>query len=239
MLLPEVGGAGQEKLFNARVLIVGAGGLGSPIALYLAGAGVGQLTLIDNDPVDLSNLHRQILHGTPDLGTPKVLAARRRLTHLNPGVRVKPLNKRLTVRNADALFKKQDLVLDGSDNFETRYLVNDAAVRTRVPLVWGAVLRWEGQAMTVFPGRSACYRCVFPEPPDPADALSCADGGILGPVAGLVGTFMAVEALKALLGVGRPVSDRLVMWDAREGRCRERPATRRTGCRACGGYRDS
>lgn len=239
MLLPEVGGAGQAKLSKARVLIVGAGGLGSPAALYLAGAGVGQLTLIDNDPVDLTNLHRQILHGTTDVGAPKVLSARRRLSHLNPGVKVRPVNKRLILDNVDALFKNQDLVLDGSDNFDTRYLVNDAAVRRRVPLVWGAVLRWEGQAMTVVPGRSACYRCLFPEPPDPAVAQSCADGGILGPVAGLVGTLLAVEALKVLLGAGRLLADRLWMLDARGGQFRERPARRRSGCAACGRRRVS
>jgi molybdopterin/thiamine biosynthesis adenylyltransferase len=235
ILLPEVGGGGQLKLSKARVLIVGAGGLGSPAALYLAGAGVGQLTLIDNDPVDLTNLHRQILHGTPDLGTPKVLSARRRLTHLNPGVRVKPLNKRLTSRNVDAVFKIQDLILDGSDNFDTRYLVNDAAVRHRVPLVWGAVLRWEGQAMTVVPGRSACYRCLFPEPPDPAVAQSCADGGVLGPIAGVVGALMAAEAVKVLLGVGVPLTGRLLQYDGRAARFRERAANRRGNCSSCGG----
>lgn len=239
MLLPEVGGAGQAKFSEARVLIVGAGGLGSPAALYLAGAGVGRLTLIDNDPVDLTNLHRQILHGTPDLGTPKVRSARRRLSHLNPSVKVRPLNQRLTSKNVDAVFKNQDLVLDGSDNFDTRYLVNNAAVRHGVPLVWGAVLRWEGQAMTVLPGRSACYQCLFPEPPDPAVAQSCADGGILGPVAGMVGTWMAVEALKVLLGTGGVLADRLLLLDARAGKFRERPARRRPGCAVCGRRRVS
>lgn len=234
ILLPEVGGAGQDRLAKARVLIVGAGGLGSPAALYLAGAGVGELTLVDNDPVDVSNLHRQILHGTADLGAPKVRSARRRLSDLNPRVTLKALNKRLVPPNAPGLFRGHDLILDGSDNFDTRYLVNDTAVSLGIPLVWGAVLRWEGQAMTVVPGRSACYRCLFPEPPDPAVAPSCADGGILGPIAGVIGALMAAEALKVLLGAGVPLTGRLLQYDGRAARFRERAANRRRNCPSCG-----
>jgi molybdopterin/thiamine biosynthesis adenylyltransferase len=235
ILLPEVGGAGQARLSGARVAIVGAGGLGSPVALYLAGAGVGRLTLIDNDPVDVSNLHRQILHGTADLGVAKVRSARRRLADLNPRVSVQPLNRRLALKNARALLSGHDLVLDGSDNFDTRYLVNDTAVALGIPLVWGAVLRWEGQAMTVLPRRSACYRCLFPEPPDPALAASCADGGVVGPVAGVVGTLMAAEALKVLWGAGAPLTGRLLQYDGRAARFRERAVNRRRNCPACGG----
>jgi adenylyltransferase/sulfurtransferase len=233
MILPEVGGKGQQALAAARVALVGLGGLGSPAAFYLAGAGVGTLGLIDDDTVDVSNLHRQPLHGTPDRGRPKTVSAREKLTALNPAVRVVEHALRLTVDNAAAVFGGYDLVLDGSDNFETRYTVNDAAQRRGIPLVWGAVLRWEGQIMTVRPGRSACYRCLFPEPPDPAEARSCADAGVAGPLAGLVGSWMALEALKALWGAGTALVNRLLLIDGRSGRVRERVVERRKNCPAC------
>lgn len=233
MILPEVGGKGQQALAAARVALVGLGGLGSPAAFYLAGAGVGTLGLIDDDTVDVSNLHRQPLHATPDQGRPKTISAREKLAALNPAIRLAEHRLRLTGKNAAPLLSDYDLVLDGSDNFDTRYIVNDAAQRRGIPLVWGAVLRWEGQIMMVRPGRSACYRCLFPEPPDPALAASCADAGVVGPLAGLVGSWMALEALKILWGAGAPLVNRLLLIDGRSGRVRERVVERRKTCPAC------
>jgi adenylyltransferase/sulfurtransferase len=231
ILLPEVGGKGQAALARARVLLVGAGGLGSPAALYLAAAGVGVLGLADGDPVEPSNLHRQVLHATPDVGKPKTSSARERLAALNPAVEVHE-HPRLADGSA---FSGYDLALDGSDNFDTRYMVNDACVKAGKPLVTGAVLKWEGQVMTVLPRRSACYRCAFPEPPDPACVQSCAEAGILGPVAGTVGCLMAVEALKVLLGAPGLLTGRLLLLDLKTMSFREKPLRRRTGCAACGG----
>jgi len=233
ILLPEVGGEGQRRIQAARVLIVGAGGLGSPAALYLTAAGVGTLGLVDGDIVERSNLHRQILHNPADIGKQKIQSAREKLSALNPSLLVREHPVRLVEDNAPNLLSGYDLVLDGSDNFETRYAVNDAAVRLDLPLVWGAVLRWEGQVMSVRPGKSACYRCVFPEPPDPALALSCADGGILGPVAGVAGCLMASEALKILLGKGDLLTNRLWLFDIRRMAFRERPVKRRSDCLSC------
>lgn len=230
LILPEVGGAGQKKLAKARVLLVGAGGLGSPAALYLAAAGVGTLVLVDNDNVDLSNLHRQILHFSPDVGKAKVQSARDKLAALNPGVKIVAKKSRFTPANAGRLLAGCDLVLDGSDNFETRYAVNAACIAQGVPLVWGAVLRWEGQVMTVLPGQSACYECLFPEPPDPALAQSCSNAGILGSVAGTVGTLMATEGLKVLLGKGTSLASRLWAFDFLNMKIYERDVRRRKDC---------
>jgi molybdopterin/thiamine biosynthesis adenylyltransferase len=234
ILLPEVGGAGQKKLAEARVLLVGAGGLGSPAALYLAGAGVGTLVLVDNDAVDLSNLHRQILHFTPDVGKAKVRSGREKLMALNPGVKVVAKKTRFTAANAVRLLAGCDLVLDGSDNFETRYAVNAACVAQSIPLVWGAVLRWEGQIMAICPGKTACYQCLFPEPPDPALAQSCSNAGIVGSVAGTVGAMMATEAIKVLLGKGEGLAGRLWAMDFLNGHGRLRNVGRRENCPICG-----
>lgn len=230
LILPEVGGEGQKRLKRARVLLVGAGGLGSPAALYLAAAGVGTLVIVDNDDVDLSNLQRQILHFTPDVGKTKVLSARKKLLALNPGVKVLAKKTRFTHDNAARLLAGCDLVLDGSDNFETRYAVNADCVAHKIPLVWGAVLRWEGQVMTVLPGKTACYQCLFPEPPDPALAQSCSNAGVVGAAAGAVGSLMAVEGLKVLLGKGTPLTGRLLMVDFLNMRFRERAVSRRARC---------
>lgn len=233
LILPEVGGGGQARLKAARVLLVGAGGLGAPAALYVAAAGVGTLVVVDNDRVELSNLHRQILHFTPDVGKPKVRSAKEKLSALNPRVKVVVKQTRFVSGNAAQLLAGCNLVLDGSDNFETRYAVNSACVKAGVPLVWGAVLRWEGQVMTVVPGQSACYACLFPEAPDPAIAQSCSNAGIVGSVAGTVGSLMATEGLKALLGKGEILSGRLLILDLLGMKFRERKVLRRGGCQAC------
>lgn len=232
MLLPEVGRKGQEALSRARVLCVGAGGLGSPAALYLAAAGVGALGLSDGDPVELSNLHRQILHTTPDVGRPKTASAREKLSALNPSVSVLE-HPRLDAGNIASVIAGYDLVLDGSDNFDTRYLVNDVCVEAGKALVSGAVVKWEGQVMAVRPGVSACYRCAFPEAPDPDCVQDCGSAGVLGPAAGTVGCLMAVEALKILLGADGALVDRLLLIDFKSTRFREKTIHRRAACAAC------
>lgn len=232
MLLPEVGRKGQESLSRARVLCVGAGGLGSPAALYLAAAGVGTLGLADGDPVELSNLHRQILHATPDVGRPKTASAAEKLGALNPDIEIQS-HPRLSPENIAAVVERFDLVLDGSDNFDTRYLVNDACMKVGKPLVSGAVIQWEGQVLTVLPGKSACYRCAFPEPPDPACVESCSSAGVLGPAAGAVGCLMATEALKVLLGQPGVLADRLLLIDFKNFSFRQKPLRRRSSCRVC------
>jgi molybdopterin-synthase adenylyltransferase len=233
MLLPEVGRKGQEALGRSRVLCVGAGGLGSPAALYLAAAGVGTLGLADGDPVEISNLHRQVLHATPDIGFSKTSSAARKLGALNPGIVLRE-HPRLVSPAVHSVVREYDLVLDGSDNFDTRYLVNDACAAAAVPLVSGAVIKWEGQALTVLPGKSACYRCAFPEPPDPDCAESCSSAGVLGPAAGMVGCLMAAEALKVLLGLPDLLTDRLSLMDFKKMSFREKPLRRRRNCPACG-----
>ncbi|MDK2972530.1 MAG: sulfur-carrier protein adenylyltransferase/sulfurtransferase [Candidatus Sumerlaeota bacterium] len=217
ILLPGVGGRGQRRLLAARVAVVGLGGLGSPAALYLAASGVGTLDLIDSDAVELSNLQRQILHGTPDLGRPKTASAGEALARLNPGVHLNLHAERLDSGNAAELLGKADVILDGSDNFATRYLVNETAVRLGRPLVTASLFRFEGQAAVFLNAggpEEPCYRCLFPVPP-PAGALpSCQEAGILGSVAGLLGTIQATEALKLLLGIGEPLTGRVLGVDA-------------------------
>lgn len=230
ILLPEVGGAGQEKLSKARVLVVGVGGLGCPAALYLAAAGAGTIGLVDDDPVDLTNLHRQILHHDADVGRPKVASAKSKLTGLNPAITVNVHRQRF----AASLLAGYDVVLDGSDNFETRYQLNDACVKAGLPLVSGAVIKWEGQVLTVLPGKSACYRCHFPEPPDPACVQSCSEAGIIGAAAGVVGTLQAVEAVKLILGKGEPLAGRRLHIDLKTMRFREVAVKRKADCAACG-----
>ena len=234
LILPEVGVKGQERLLRASVLIVGAGGLGSPAALYLAAAGVGTIGIIDRESVAHSNLHRQIVHATGEVGRPKSLSAQARLHALNPEVVVVPVQEALTAANARHVAAPYDLVLDGSDNFPTRYLVNDACVLLSKPLVHGGVVHVEGQVMTILPRRSACLRCVFPEPPQPGAIPSCQEAGVLGSAAGVIGTIMAHEALKVLLGLGEPLVNRLLVFDGRMSRFREVVVRRDPACAACG-----
>lgn len=234
LILPEVGPDGQRRLKGARVLLVGAGGLGSPAALYLAAAGVGHLTLVDFDVVDESNLQRQVLHGTRDVGRPKLDSARDRLRDLNPGVAVEGHAARLDRTNALALVRAHDLVVDGTDNFATRYLVNDACVLTGRPNVYGSVFRFEGQASVFAAADGPCYRCLFPEPPPPGAVPSCAEGGVLGVLPGLVGMVQATEALKLLLGAGEPLVGRLLLVDALTMEFRQVRVRRDPRCPACG-----
>ncbi|MBC8140701.1 MAG: molybdopterin-synthase adenylyltransferase MoeB [Armatimonadetes bacterium] len=235
LTLSEVGVAGQGKLRNASVLCVGAGGLGSPALLYLAAAGVGRIGIVDGDAVSLSNLQRQILYATNEVGAAKTNVVRENLAALNPGVTIETHPEYLTSANALALFARYDLVLDGSDNFPTRYLVSDAHVLSGVPVVQGAVNRFEGQ-VTVFDTRrgSPCYRCVFPVPPAPGEVPNCAEAGVLGAVVGVVGTLMATEALKYLLQIGEPLAGKLLHYDALSTSFRTFALKRNTHCAACG-----
>jgi adenylyltransferase/sulfurtransferase len=234
LLLPEVGLAGQRKLKAARVLLVGAGGLGSPIGLYLAAAGVGHLGVVEFDVVDRSNLHRQVLHGTRDVGRPKLDSARDRLRDVNPNVEVEGHALRLDRTNALALVKDHDLVVDGTDNFATRYLTNDACVLAGKPNVHGSVYRFEGQASVFATADGPCYRCLFPEPPPPGTVPSCAEGGVLGVLPGLVGLIQATEALKLLLGVGDTLVGRLLLFDALAMEFRQVKVKKDPKCPACG-----
>ncbi|MGE5413363.1 MAG: HesA/MoeB/ThiF family protein, partial [Syntrophomonadaceae bacterium] len=214
LVLPEVGLEGQRRLKAARVLVVGAGGLGSPVSLYLAAAGVGTIGLVDFDAVDASNLHRQVLFGTGDVGRPKPQAASERLRGLNPNVRVEPFEERLTSANALEIVRAFDVIADGTDNFPTRYLVNDACVLTGKPNAYASVFRFEGQVSVFWAEKGPCYRCLFAEPPPPGLVPSCADGGVLGVLPGLLGTMQAAETLKLVLGAGEPLIGRLLLVDA-------------------------
>jgi len=234
IILQEVGGVGQQKLKDARVLVVGAGGLGSPAALYLAAAGVGTIGIVDHDTVDLSNLQRQILHRTQDVGKPKVESARRALEDLNPGVRVETYPVRLTAANVMDLIRDYDVVVDGVDNFATRYLLNDACVMAGKPLVDAGILRWDGLMMTIKPGEGPCYRCVFPEPPPAGVIPTCQEAGVIGALAGVMGTLQAMEVIKLLLGVGQTLTGRLLLFDGLEGRFRQVSASRDPNCPVCG-----
>ncbi|HEU5173827.1 MAG TPA: molybdopterin-synthase adenylyltransferase MoeB [Gemmatimonadaceae bacterium] len=234
LTLPQVGLEGQRKLKAARVLLVGAGGLGSPAALYLAAAGVGTITIVDDDVVDASNLQRQILHGSRDIGRPKTESARERLADLNPNVRVDVHATRLTAANARALVAGHDVVLDGSDNFATRYLVNDACVLEDTPDVYASVFRFEGQASVLATPDGPCYRCIFPDPPPRELVPDCAEAGVLGVLPGLLGVIQATEALKLILGVGQPLVGRLLMVDALGMQMRTIEIPRNPECPACG-----
>jgi len=215
IILPDIGGDGQRKLMDAKVLVIGAGGLGSPAAMYLAAAGVGTLGLVDFDRVDLSNLQRQLLHGTSDVGRPKVESARERLAELNPNVDVRVHETLLSSDNAFEVLESYDVVVDGTDNFPVRYLVNDATQMLGKPLVYGSIYQWEGQASVFLPGPEApCYRCLFPEPPPPGTVPSCAEGGVFGVLPGIVGSIQATEAIKLVLGAGEPLVGRLLLFDA-------------------------
>ncbi|HLB38574.1 MAG TPA: molybdopterin-synthase adenylyltransferase MoeB [Gemmatimonadales bacterium] len=234
LLLPEVGPDGQARLRAARMLVIGAGGLGSPAALYLAAAGVGTLGLVDSDSVDLSNLQRQILHGTSGVGRSKLESAAARLRDLNPHVRVEAFEARLTSANALEILRDFDVILDGSDNFPTRYLVNDACVLLGKPNVYGAVFRFEGQASVFHATLGPCYRCLYPEPPPPGLVPSCAEGGVLGVLPGIVGSLQALEALKLVLGVGESLVGRLVLVDGLTLRFRELALRKDPACPVCG-----
>lgn len=238
LLIPEVGEAGQLKLLESRVLLIGAGGLGSPAALYLAAAGVGTLGIVDDDRVDRSNLQRQILHTDDRVGTSKVESARLTLLALNPDITVVPHTVRLTSDNVEEVFSGYNLVIDGSDNFPTRYLVNDASVKLGLPNVHGSIFRFEGQVSVFWPGRPGapgpCYRCLFPEPPPPELAPSCAEAGVLGVLPGVIGTLEAIEAIKLLLGVGEPLVGKLLHYDALAARFATFRVERDPACRYCG-----
>ena len=218
VILPGIGGDGQRKLMESSVLVIGAGGLGSPAAMYLAAAGVGTLGLVDFDDVELSNLQRQLLHDTDDVGRPKVESARDRLAELNPNVEVVTHRALLSSENAFDVLGGYDVVVDGTDNFPVRYLVNDATQMLGTPLVYGSIYQWEGQATVFLPGRETpCYRCLFPEPPPPGTVPSCAEGGVFGVLPGIIGSIQAVEAIKLLLGVGETLAGTLVLYDALRG----------------------
>jgi adenylyltransferase/sulfurtransferase len=225
---------GQEKLKAARVLLIGAGGLGSPAALYLAAAGVGTLGLVDFDNVDVTNLQRQILHGTKDVGRPKLVSARERIADVNPHVRLETYETALTSKNALDILSGYDIVVDGTDNFATRYLVNDACVLLGKPNVYGSIFRFEGQASVFALPDGPCYRCLFPEPPPPGLVPSCAEGGVLGVLPGLVGTIQATEAIKLIVGVGEPLAGRLLLIDTLGMQFRTVNIRKDPTCPACG-----
>ena len=234
IILPELGGAGQQKLKKSSVLVIGAGGLGSPVLLYLTAAGVGRIGVIEDDVVDLTNLQRQVLHTTADVGRPKVVSASETMQQLNPHVEIDVYNERLTKDNIFDIIARYDVIVDGVDNFPTRYLLNDACVMTGKTLVEGGILRFMGLIMSIRGGETACYRCVFEEPPPPGTVPSCAEAGVLGAVAGVVGTMQATEVLKILTGFGTPLYNRLLQFDAEELRFHEVKARRNPKCPVCG-----
>jgi sulfur-carrier protein adenylyltransferase/sulfurtransferase len=235
LLIPEVGVAGQRRLLEARILLVGAGGLGSPAALYLAAAGVGRIGIVDDDTVDETNLQRQILHSTAALGEPKVDSAARRLEELNRDVEVVPYRERLTAESVDRILGDGwDVVVDGADNFPSRYLLNDASVWHGLTVVHGSIFRFEGQVTVFAPGSGPCYRCLFPQPPPPELAPSCAEGGVLGVLPGVIGSLQGSEALKFVLGVGEPLVGRLLLFDALQASFTEVAVRRDPECSVCG-----
>jgi sulfur-carrier protein adenylyltransferase/sulfurtransferase len=234
LIMPEVALDGQKMLKQARVLTVGAGGLGSPLALYLAAAGVGTIGIVDFDVVDESNLQRQIIHGTSDLGRPKLESARDRIEDINPNVNVEAFGEPLSSENALEIFEDFDVIVDGTDNFPTRYLVNDASVLTGKPNVYGSIFRFEGQASVFWAEEGPCYRCLYPEPPPPGLVPSCAEGGVLGILPGAIGTIQATETVKLILGIGEPLIGRLLLYDALGMRFREMKLRKDPSCPVCG-----
>src|SRR5216110_3707394 len=234
LLIPEVGEAGQQKLLDSKVLLIGAGGLGSPAAYYLTSAGVGTLGIVDSDVVDLTNLQRQILHTTERIGESKVDSAKATLEALNPDVRIVGYRERLTSANIDRIIAEYDVVIDGADNFPTRYLLNDASVKHRIPVVHGSIYRFEGQVTVFKPHEGPCYRCLFPEPPPPELAPSCAEGGVLGVLPGIIGSLQANEALKLALGIGESLVGRLLLFDALSTEFNEVSIRRNPNCPVCG-----
>ncbi len=234
LIMPEVGMEGQRKLKAASVLLIGAGGLGSPLAMYLAAAGVGRLGLVDYDVVDHSNLHRQVIHGTQDVGRPKLESAKETILNINPHVQVDTYEEPLTSENALRIFEPYDVIIDGTDNFPTRYLTNDACVLLGKPNVYGSIFRFEGQVSVFYAEEGPCYRCLFPEPPPPGLVPSCAEGGVLGVLPGTIGVLQATEAIKIILGVGKPLIGRLLLYDALNMEYNEVRLRKNPNCKICG-----
>ena len=234
IVLPEVGGVGQRKLLAAKALVIGAGGLGSAAALYLAAAGVGTIGIVDHDEVDLSNLQRQILHSTKDIGRPKVVSAQERMEALNPGVTVFPHRLRLSAANAAEIIRLYDVVVDGSDNFPTKFLVNDACVMLGIPVMIAGILRFDGQLYPIIPGKGPCYRCLFRQPPPAGLIPSCQEAGVFGAVAGVMGSLQALQAVKLLLGIGEPAAGRIFFFDALPGEFAAIRVSRNPNCPLCG-----
>ncbi len=233
IILPEVGGVGQAKMLSAKVLLIGAGGLGSPAAYYLAAAGIGHMGLVDFDVVDLSNLQRQIIHSTERIGQLKTESAKKTIQALNPDVQVTLFNERLDSTNIMRIFEGYDYILDGTDNFATRYLINDACVMTGKTNVHGSIFRFEGQATVFKPKEGPCYRCLYPEPPPPGLVPNCQEGGVLGALAGVIGNLQAVETLKMVLGIGKPLIGTLLLYDALNTEFRRLKLKRDPGCPVC------
>lgn len=235
LMLEQVGEEGQERLRAGRVLVIGAGGLGSPVAQYLAAAGVGSIGIADGDRVERSNLQRQVIHGTSDLGRPKVLSARDRMLEVNPGVEVECIDEWLTGENIGGIVRRYDFVVDATDNFQAKFLINDACIAAGVCYSHGGILKFQGQTMTVRPRQSTCYRCIFPAPPEPDVALACSKAGVLGVLPGVIGAIQATEAVKYLLGIGELLTSRLLTYDLLSLRFREVGLGRNPDCPACGG----
>ncbi|MDI6800632.1 MAG: molybdopterin-synthase adenylyltransferase MoeB [Thermodesulfovibrionales bacterium] len=236
IILPEVGGKGQKKILNAKVFIVGAGGLGCPVGYYLAAAGIGTIGIIDNDTIELSNLQRQIAHNTERLGMLKIESAKKTFESLNPDVKVIGTKERISKDNIKDLIKDYDIVVDGSDNFPTRYLVNDACVMMKKPLVSGAILKFEGQVTTILPGEGHCYRCLFEEMPPAGLVPSCQEAGVLGAITGVVGALQATEVLKLILGKGEPLKNTLLIYDALRVNFRRVKVPKNPDCPVCGAH---
>jgi len=234
IILPEVGGKGQAKIANAKVVIIGAGGLGCPVGYYLTAAGVGTIALIDNDTVEMSNLQRQIAHSVHTIGMPKVESAQKTFNALNPDVTIVPLKVRISKDNIIDLIRDYDIVVDGSDNFPTRYLVNDACVMSGKPLVSGAILRFEGQVTTLVPGNGPCYRCLFEEPPPPGLVPSCQEAGVLGVLPGVIGGLQATEVLKLIIGKGEVLMGELLIYNALKTTFRKVKIPKNPSCPVCG-----
>ena len=234
IILKEVGGMGQTKLLESKVLLIGAGGLGSPVGVYLAAAGVGTLGIIDDDVVDLSNLQRQILHGTSDIGIPKTKSAEATIAEMNPDVKVVSYNERITSENAFQILEQYDLIVDGCDNLPTRYLLNDAAVMLGKPIVHGSIFQFEGQVTVLYPGKGPCYRCLYPEPPPAGMVPSCQEAGVFGVLPGIIGTIQAVEAIKILLDIGNSLIGTLLLFDALTMNFNRLKLRQDSGCPMCG-----
>jgi adenylyltransferase/sulfurtransferase len=234
IILPEVGGSGQQKMLEARVLLLGAGGLGSPAAYYLAAAGIGNLGIVDFDQVDLSNLQRQIIHSTERIGMLKTESAKKTIQALNPDVNVTLYNEKMDSSNIMRLIEDYDYVVDGSDNFPTRYLVNDACVMKNKTLIHGSIYRFEGQVTVFKPGDGPCYRCLYPEPPPPGMVPNCQEGGVLGVLAGVIGNLQVVEVLKLILGIGKPLVGKLLIYDALKTEFRNLRLRKDANCPVCG-----